>query len=93
MPAHTHVLRGQTQVMPPDTNAQNPAGRTLAGAQTLLQGGTTVGVQIYGQPASLTALNPQAVSNTGGSQPHNNMMPYLVLNFIIALQGIFPSRN
>jgi microcystin-dependent protein len=29
----------------------------------------------------------------GGSQPHNNMMPYLVLNFIIALQGIFPSRN
>jgi microcystin-dependent protein len=29
----------------------------------------------------------------GGSQPHNNMMPYLTLNFIIALQGIFPSRN
>jgi microcystin-dependent protein len=33
------------------------------------------------------------VTNTGGSQPHNNMMPYLALNFCIALQGIFPSRN
>lgn len=36
---------------------------------------------------------PGAVSSVGGSQPHNNMMPYLVLNFIIALQGIFPSQN
>jgi microcystin-dependent protein len=47
----------------------------------------------YAGPANLTALNPQSVTNVGGSQPHNNMMPYLVLNFIIALQGIFPSRN
>jgi microcystin-dependent protein len=45
------------------------------------------------------APNPNAamvgneVSNTGGSQPHNNMQPYLVLNIIIALQGIFPPRN
>jgi microcystin-dependent protein len=93
MATHTHTLRGQTEVVPPDDNAQNPSGRTLAGAQTLLQGGTIVGVQIYGQPASLTPLNAQAVSNVGGSQPHNNMMPYLTLNFIIALQGIFPSRN
>lgn len=90
---HNHILRGQTEVMQPDDNAQNPAGRTLAGARTLLQGGTVVGVQLYGQASNLVALNPQAVSNTGGSQPHNNMMPYLVLNFIIALQGIFPSRN
>jgi microcystin-dependent protein len=36
---------------------------------------------------------PSAVTNTGGSQPHNNMQPYLVLNFVIALQGIFPSQN
>jgi len=39
------------------------------------------------------ALNPLSVSNVGGSQAHNNMMPYLVLNFCIALQGIFPSQN
>lgn len=38
-------------------------------------------------------MHPSAVTNTGGSQPHNNMMPYLVLNFCIALQGIFPSQT
>jgi len=48
---------------------------------------------LYHAPTSLTPLFPGTVTNVGGSQPHNNMMPYLVLNFIIALQGIFPSRN
>ena len=38
-------------------------------------------------------MSPQAVSSVGGSQPHTNMQPYLVLNFCIALQGIFPSQN
>jgi len=38
-------------------------------------------------------MHPTAVTNTGGSQPHTNMQPYLVLNFCIALQGIFPSQN
>jgi microcystin-dependent protein len=39
------------------------------------------------------SLNPATVNNMGGSQPHENMPPYLVLNFCIALQGIFPSQN
>ena len=39
------------------------------------------------------AMNPGSVSNSGGGQPHNNMQPSLVLNYCIALQGIFPSRN
>jgi microcystin-dependent protein len=39
------------------------------------------------------AMNPGTISNTGGSQAHSNMQPYTVLNFIIALQGIFPSQN
>jgi microcystin-dependent protein len=38
-------------------------------------------------------MNPASVTSVGGSQPHQNMSPYLVLNFIIALQGIFPSQN
>ena len=47
----------------------------------------------YGPATGLVAMNPASVGNTGGSQPHENKQPYLVLNFIIALQGIFPSRN
>jgi len=39
------------------------------------------------------SMNPAAVTTTGGSQPHENMPPYLVLNYVIALVGIFPSRN
>ena len=44
-------------------------------------------------PTANTSMNPASVLATGGSQPHENMSPYLVLNFIIALQGIFPSQN
>lgn len=44
-------------------------------------------------PSANNAMNPASIANTGGSQPHENMSPYLVLNFIIALQGIFPSQN
>jgi microcystin-dependent protein len=40
----------------------------------------------------LVAMSPQALSPAGGSLPHNNMMPYLTLNFCIALQGVFPAR-
>lgn len=49
----------------------------------------------YTSPASgsFTTLSPTTVTSVGGSQAHNNMMPYLTLNFIIALQGIFPSQN
>lgn len=47
----------------------------------------------YGAPPPDLSMSPNAVSSVGGTQPHENMPPYLVLNFIIALQGIFPSRN
>ena len=53
----------------------------------------TLGSTVYAPPASLVALDPSSVTNFGGSQPHENRQPFLVLNFIIALQGIFPSRN
>lgn len=39
------------------------------------------------------AMSPSTIGPTGGNQPHENMSPYLVLNFVIALQGIFPSQN
>ncbi len=47
----------------------------------------------YYNPSATAAMNPACIAATGGSQPHENMSPYLVLNFIIALQGIFPSQN
>jgi len=43
--------------------------------------------------SSNSAMLAESVTNVGGSQPHNNLQPYLVINFIVALQGIFPSRN
>ena len=79
MPAHTHPLLAST----------NSAGTTSDPTNAFLAPVNSG----YGPPASLTQLSPQTVTDVGGSQPHNNMMPYLVLNFIIALQGIFPSRN
>jgi microcystin-dependent protein len=78
MPQHIHTLTAS------DANGTQPVptGNVLAQVNNL-----------YTQPANLTALDPSTVSNVGGSQAHNNMMPYLVLNFIVALQGIFPSQN
>ena len=78
LPTHVHLARAVS------SNADSPisAGNLLAASNNL-----------YAAPTNLTSLHPSTVTNVGGSQPHNNMMPYLVLNFIIALQGIFPSQN
>ena len=94
LPTHTHQLQGSSTI--PPATAQNAAPGTtkiFAQGNASLQGGQTALVSIYGDPNSLAAMSPTGVSNVGGSQPHNNMMPYLTLNFIIALVGIFPSRN
>ena len=59
-----------------------PAGNYLGGADNF-----------YGPLQNATTLPPGTIGSTGGSQPHNNMQPYLVLSFVIALQGIFPPQN
>jgi len=79
MPAHIHLL--QANKLASDSNALS--GDLLG----LTSGG------IYGNPTNLTAILPATITNVGGSQPHENRQPYLVLNFIIALQGIFPSQT
>jgi microcystin-dependent protein len=79
LPAHSHVVNGS----PNTATVPTPTGNYLA---------TSPG-NVYAQPPGNTALMPAAVSNVGGSQLHDNMSPYLVLNFCIALQGIFPSQN
>jgi microcystin-dependent protein len=48
---------------------------------------------LYGAATNLTSMNPSTLAPVGGSQPHQNMQPFLVLSFCIALQGIFPSQT
>ncbi len=93
MPTHTHMLQGIPET--PATNIGNSVGTSKTFAQGLvgLQGGGTAAVSLYGTPSNLVAMGAGMVTNAGGSQPHNNMMPSLVLNFCIALQGIFPNPN
>ena len=54
---------------------------------------SSTGGQLYAPNASLVQMAFQALAPAGGSLPHNNMMPYLVLNFCIAMQGVFPPRG
>lgn len=79
MPAHNHFAQGSSNV--PD----NPSP-----ANTFWPSNS--GLTLYG-PNHDKAMAPDALTNFGGSQAHNNMSPYLVLNICIALVGIFPSRN
>jgi microcystin-dependent protein len=82
IPVHTHVQMADT-FDPADLGAPAPA-RVLAQSS---------GVFAY-QPstAGKVAMSPKSLALAGGGLPHNNMMPYLTLNFCIALQGIFPQR-
>jgi microcystin-dependent protein len=82
IPFHTHTLRGT------NTTGDNPT----PGENTLARPGSTM---IYQQnsSANLVQMAPQALMASGSSLPHNNLMPYLTLNFCIALQGIFPPRG
>jgi len=78
MPAHTHVVGASTG------SAQATPDNAFPGSDT--------STQIYDLAAS-TTMNPQMIQPAGGSQPHENRQPYLVLNYIIALQGVYPSRG
>lgn len=83
MPAHLHFANASNLT----GNASNP---NFSGTGYIL---AQEPGNIYGPVQDLTTLNPASVTAVGGSQPHENMQPYLVLNFCIALQGIFPSHN
>jgi microcystin-dependent protein len=78
------------QEMPTHTH---PVGATSAVGTTAAPGVLAAANNVYGPPTDLTALQSATVTDLGGSQAHNNMSPYLTLNWCIALQGIFPSPN
>ena len=79
MPAHNHFVIGTTAA----ANTNNTSSNLLAQSP-----GTP-----YRQLTNPVALNPANVTNVGGSQPHENRQPFLVVGMIIALVGIFPSQN
>lgn len=83
LPTHTHTLQGTSAA----ANTPAPTGGLLAKGQA----GTNPLNYYDGANTNLVALNPASIANVGGSQAHLNMQPFLVLNFSIALQGIFPS--
>ena len=92
LPQHTHTLNADAATAA--TNNVPLAGNVLGRSSGNLSAPpTTFSEFFYGTGAAAAAWAPQCIGNTGGSQPHNNMSPFLVLNLCIALQGIFPSRN
>ncbi len=85
MPAHTHSVQAFNN--PPPANAGTPDPSVALARSS----GTTV--YVNPPPQGLGLMAAQMISPTGGSLPHNNLMPYLTLNFNIALQGVFPPRQ
>jgi microcystin-dependent protein len=84
MPAHTHVLSASST----QGDSVNP---NFSSTPHILA--KDPGNAYSNNFSGLIALNAASLAAVGGSQPHNNMMPYLALTFCIALQGIFPSQN
>jgi microcystin-dependent protein len=82
LPPHTHAVVASSDV----ADAISPGGNRLAAKPRL-------GANVFAEPTNLTPLLGSSVSISGGSQPHNNTQPSLGVNFCIALEGIFPSRN
>lgn len=84
MPAHSHAISGAVIANSAATGTPNVASLFTNSSPNSLY------ANAVGTPVTLA---PQAISFAGGSQPHNNVQPYLAVSFIIATQGIFPSRN
>jgi len=87
------VALTSTQI-PNHTHALMASSNTAAGSSPI---GSVVGappsVSIYRVAAPGVAMAPQAIGNAGGNVPHSNLQPYLCINFIIALFGIYPTRS
>ena len=82
LPSHTHQL----QCADGDADTEDPTGSLLAKSSPL-------GDRQFGTGGNPTPMHPDVIGMTGGNQAHNNLPPYLAVNFIIALQGLFPSRS
>jgi microcystin-dependent protein len=79
MPQHLHFVTASTA----NGDTPVPTGNLMGAFNNAYRPSTQ----------TLIPIDPSTISNVGGSQPHNNMAPYIAINFCIALQGIFPSPN
>ena len=80
LPSHTHPVKGTNDAV----NSTDPTGRVTASSTT---------IDLYASVAPTVDFNAAAVPAVGGSRSHSNLMPYLCINFIVALFGIYPSRQ
>jgi microcystin-dependent protein len=81
IPTHTHTANATTAA----ATTNNPINSLMLAKSTA--------ANLYASATALVAMAPNELGNVGGSQAHLNMQPFLVLNFSIALQGIFPSQT
>lgn len=81
LPAHSHQLRGSRNIA------------TESGPQSNVVAESSLFDAYRSSVSSLSAMDAQAITSVGGSQSHDNMVPFLCVNFIIALFGIYPSRH
>jgi microcystin-dependent protein len=94
MPAHMHLLMADATTAATANTSAATASSVLGQSGGFVTPGTgTFPVSMYSTGGPSALLAPQVISNTGGSQAHINTQPYLTLNFIIALQGVYPSQN
>jgi microcystin-dependent protein len=85
IPAHTHALFASTNA----PNSANPAGAIPGQPDS----GGVFYAPLLSPPVAPVALDPDVIGNSGGSQPHSNIMASQAISYIIAVQGIFPSRD
>ncbi len=82
MPMHNHLVQ-----------ASNAPGALPAPNGNFIAASSDSHMANYRPTSDGSTLNPQSIGLAGGNQPHNNMQPFLVITFCIAIEGIFPSRN
>jgi microcystin-dependent protein len=97
IPAHSHTAAGTIQTTDTDGTTNSPNGANFAVANTTIGRGDVKSTNVYSTGATNVSMVANAVNvtvdATGGGLPHTNMQPYLVMNYIIALEGVFPARS
>lgn len=93
LPTHIHTIAVDSATAATSNSGTATSNSVLGQSIGTPPTGASFPISMYGTNAPAAGLAPATIGLSGGSQPHENMQPYLVLNFAIALQGVFPSRN